>query len=192
MAPFGKVLPVIGLNNGFPGQVSRTGERVIAARQVLSTTPSAVNFGDTMVLVPDAAGGTYQTVADFIAGSGTMTAALFAGIAVREVKTAVTYPYTPGQPSVSKYLPGEIAEVLERGSIVVPITVGASSAVAGGPVYLRIALNGSIPAGVVGDLEGAADGSNTISLASVGVVFRTGVVDANGNAEITLKNRVAA
>ena len=35
--PFGSVIPVTGLNVGFPGQVSRTGDLVIAARQAYSS-----------------------------------------------------------------------------------------------------------------------------------------------------------
>jgi hypothetical protein len=190
MAAFGKVLPVIGLNLGFPGAWSRTGEKVVTARQLLATTPTPLYFGDTAVIVPDALGGTNQSVRDFIAGGGTMTPALFAGIAYREIKTQLTFPYTPGAAEIGSYLPGEMSEILERGSVVVPLLVGTPASQ--GNVYLRIALNGGIPAGVVGGIEAAADGANTINLGTVGVVFRTGVVDANGNVEITLRSRNAA
>jgi len=89
------------------------------------------------------------------------------------------------------YAPGTLAEVLEEGSITVNITVGTGIA-SQGPVFVRTALNGAIPAGIVGDLEAQADGGNTVSLATVGVVFRTGVLDGNNTAEITIRNRVAA
>lgn len=186
---FGQYIPVTGLTLGFPGKVSRMGERVITARQVLSTTTNPISFGAGVVIVSDTAGGTYQSIADFIAGSGSFTAAKFAGVAISEVETTLGYPYIPGISVTGNYLPGALAEVLERGSIVVPVPV-ATGITSQGPVYVRITLNGEIPAGVVGDFEAAADGGNTVQLTNV--VFRTGVLDANGMAEITLLNRVAA
>lgn len=190
MSSFGGVIPVTGLNLGFLGNVSRLGERVIAARQVLSTTPNAIKFGDPVIIVPDSTGGTYQNVADLIAGAGSFTAAKFAGIAVRNVRTQLVYQTltTVATPFVGQYNPGEIAEVLERGSTTIKINNGTP--VSQAPVFVRIALNGGIPAGVVGGLEAVADGANTIQL--TGVVFRTGVLDANGVAEVTLLSRVAA
>lgn len=190
MAPFGQVVPVTGPLNGFPGKVTRLGERVIAARQVLSTTTNPIPFGTGVVIVPDSTGGTYQSIADFIAGSGTFTAGKFAGVAIAEVET--TGPYTsyqqPSSPLTGSYLQGLMAEVLERGSIAVQINVGTPQSQ--GTVYVRTELNGGIPAGIVGDFEAAADGSNTVAL--VGVVFRTGVLDANNIAEITMLERQAA
>lgn len=187
---FGKVLPVIGLNLGFVGNFSRTGERVITARQVLPSTPNPIKFGDAVVIVPDSMGGTYQSVADFITGGGNMTPQRFAGVANREVKTSYTYPLQPGQEVIGSYVPGEIAEAGERGSVVVFCNNGSPQTQS--PVYLRIAANQAIPAGVVGGFEAVADGANTIDLSTVGVVWRTGVVDANGAAELTMRHRVAA
>jgi hypothetical protein len=187
---FGAVIPVIGLNNGFLGRITRSGPRGIVARQVLASTASPIPFSATVFMVPDSLGGTVQTVKDFIGGGGTMTAALLAGIAVANVKTQLTFPLPVGQAQIGQYNQGEMCEYLQEGSINVAINNGAP--VAGNPVFLRVALNGAIPAGVVGGLEAVADGANSISLASVGIVFRTGVLDANGIAEITLKTRIAA
>lgn len=190
---FGTTIPVTGLNLGFLGQVTRLGERVITSRPVLSTAAANIAFGDSVVIVPTAGGGdTYQQVADFIAQGGTMTAALFAGIANREVKTNLAYVSlgNNGTGQIGSYAPNEMAEALERGSILVKLNVGTPASQ--GNVYLRIALNGGIPAGLVGGIEAAADGGNTINLGTVGVIFRTGIVDANGMVEITLKTRVAA
>lgn len=191
MSAFGATIPVTGLNNGFIGQISRTGERVVTSRPVLSTTPNPIPFGAPVVIIPTAGGGdSYQSVADFIAGAGVFTAAKFAGVAVREVKTNLSYLAleTLGTPQIGSYAQNEMAEALERGSINVQVNVGAPASQ--GPVYIRIALNGAIPAGVVGGFEAAADGANTIQLTNV--VFRTGVLDSNNVAEITLLNRVAA
>jgi len=194
---FGSVIPVTGLNLGFPGNVSRLADDVIASRPVL-TTANAIPFGSAVVIISNNAGtfgggDSYESVADFIAGGGTMTAALFAGVAVRNVKTLLSYTSLGNNDDVAQigqFAPGELAEVLERGSITVVCNVGTP--VSQGAVYLRIAANASIPAGVVGGFEAAADGANTIDLSTVGVVWRTGAKDANNVAEITLKTRVTA
>ena len=193
---FGTVIPVTGLNLSFPGTVSRLGERVIASRKVLLTATANISFGEAVVIIPgttDGFGGgdSYQSVANFIAGGGTMTAALFKGVAVRNVKTLLQYQSLGNNGSVAQvgsFAPGEMGEALERGSITVTINVGTPASQ--GQVYLRIAPNGAIPAGVVGGFEAAADGANTVLL--TGVVFRTGAMDANRTAEITMLNRVGA
>jgi hypothetical protein len=167
------------------------------ARPAQPTNLLNINFGDPVVLIKNATGGYWQSVADFVIGAGTpsaptggaFTALLFAGVAVREVKTMLTYPYTPGPAGIGNYAPGQIAEALEVGSIPVQFHV-ATTPVAGGPVYVRILLNGAITAGVIGGFETAADGSNSILLTNV--VLRTGVIDANGVGEITLLTRNAA
>lgn len=191
MGSFGGVIPVTALNLGFLGNVSRIGERVIVSRQVLSTTANPISFGDCVVMIPDSVGGTVQNVKDFITGGGTFTAAKFAGIAVRNVKTQLTFATlgnTNATPVIGQFAQGQMAEYLERGSITVKINVGTPQA--GGAVFLRILANGAIPAGIVGGLEAAADGANTVQLTNV--VFRTGVLDGNNVAEITLLSRVAA
>jgi len=171
------------------------GKRTITARQVLSTTPNNIPFGTPMVIIPTVGGGdTVVGVVDYVGSgsgqqSGTLTAALIAGIAINEVTTNLTFPgaQTPGALNTGYYGPGGIAEMLEEGSIMVQINNGtpASQAV----VYVRTALNASVPAGVVGGFEAA---NTTGVIAWTGVVFRTGVLDANNMAEITLPNRVAA
>lgn len=158
VSSFGQVIPVTGPNLGFIGTISRQGERVVTARTVLSTAAHSINFGDPVVIVPDATGGTYESVADFVATIAN-TAKLyldFAGVAVREVKTQLTYPSTnttnPGNPPmVGSYGPGQMAEALERGSAVVTLSVGTPNSQ--DQVYTRIVLNGAIPAGVIGDYE---------------------------------------
>lgn len=208
--PFGKVIPVSGPYLGFPGKISRLGKRTVAARPVYNAVPTvgqpgvskAIPFGAAVIIQPDSValstgptGGAYQSAADFedttIVGNGTITAALFAGIAIAEVLT--TGPHSsylqPADPLTGSYLPGLMCEVLEEGTIVVQILVGTP--VGGAAVYIRKALNGSYPAGVVGGLEASVgDSSNTVAL--TGVVFRTGILDANNMCEITLLNRIAA
>ena len=95
--PFGAVLAVTGLPLGFPGHVTRGGgaPQNISSKQVLPTTANPIQFGQAVVV----AAGTnqYQSVFDFISAGGTMVAALFAGIAVEEVKTTGSFPSTPGE-----------------------------------------------------------------------------------------------
>lgn len=253
---FGQSIPVTGLNVGFPGTVSREGDRVIVARQVNTAAAKTLSFGEAAVLVSDSTGGTWRSVADYIAAAAANVAnvaAQFAGIAVREVKTMLTFPgtVTPGTLQTGYYGAGEMAEVLERGNMSVVVANGTPAA--GNPVYVRIVANSSTAGTVVGDLEAAAETVSTTGTAASGttlavasptgivanqlvtgagiaagtyvvsisnsnvtlsaavtaalsgtavvfsntvvlpdVVFRTGVQDANGVAEITLKARKQA
>jgi hypothetical protein len=50
-----------------------------------------------------------------------------------------------------------MAGILERGSI--PVTINNGTPVSQNPVFVRTALNGAIPAGVVGGFEAVADGT---------------------------------
>lgn len=188
MAPFGSVIPVLGLNLGFLGQVSRLGERSISAKQANVNNALNIAFGDGVVVLKDSTGGTLRNIADFITQGGTFTAALFAGVSNREVKTNLQYPITPGNGPINYYAPGEMAEHITLGSVTVACLVGTPQAE--GTVYVRTVLNGAFPAGVVGGFEAAADGSNTVALTNV--VFKTGVLDANNMAEITMLTRQAA
>lgn len=256
---FGQNIPVTGPNIGFPGNVSRGAgaDRVIVARPVNSAATNNLNFGEIAVEVSDSTGGTWRSLKDFIAASVANVSnavAQFAGIAVRNVKTTLTFAgsVAPGTLLTGYYAAGEMAEVLERGSVPVIVTYGTPQA--NQPVYGRIVANASLTGTAVGDIEAAADtvsttgtatsGSTALTVASgtglaVGqlvtgagiaagtylasgsgtswvlsaattadlsttalvfantiqlpnVVFRTGVLDANNVAEITLKSRQAA
>jgi len=156
---FGQVIPVTGVNLGFPGTVSRFGERVIAARQLVQQSVSGtfnLNFGDPAVLIENNSGGYWASVADFVnaaASNIALVAAQFGGMAVREVQTQLAYPagQTPGILQVGYYAPNQMAEVLERGSATILLSVGAP--VAGSQIYTRVVLNTAVTAGLVGDWE---------------------------------------
>lgn len=173
LTSFGQVIPVTGPNIGFQGTVSRFGERVIAAREFVPyTSTNNLNFGDPAVIIPNQQGGYYDSVADFIAHATSnigLLAAQFAGVAVREVKTQLTYPsnVVPGaSPMVGLYAANQMAEVLERGSITVLLSVGSPNQ--GAQVYVRVVANSGVPAGFVGDWETNPAASDLFTLASNG------------------------
>lgn len=174
------------LNAGFPGAIARNAANIIAARQVKPTDTVPVYFGDAVVLNSDSAGGTYSSVAGFIANSGTFTLGIFGGFAIREVKSYEAYissgtsPATG--PTTSFYAPGTACDVIKQGTVSVVCRVGTPTA--GGAVYLRVALNGSFPAGIVGGIEAASDGGNTVQLTNCR--FFSGYMDGNNVTEVTL------
>jgi len=186
LTSFGQTIPVTGPNIGFQGTVSRFGERVIAARQfVPTTTTNNLNFGDPAVIVPNTSGGYYDSVADFIAAAAAnagLLASYFAGVAIREVKTQLTYPsnVTPGaSPMVGLYSSGQMAEVLERGSITVLLTAGTPTQ--GSQLYTRVVLNTSnVPAGFVGDWEVAPGATDIVNTTATAAAIGTAVTIASG------------
>lgn len=174
-----------------------------------TVTPTTLNGLSNGMLVFGSGipAGTYITSVNFATGTITISKAAtatatvnlffakFAGIAAREVRTNLAYPYgTPGSTQVGYYPPASYVSILVRGGIIVQIPVGTP--VAEGPAYLRTILNGSVPAGLVGSLEANSDTTNSILLASLPSIasafFKNGVVDANNLCELTLLNRVAA
>jgi hypothetical protein len=181
---FGFVLPVTGLPLGNPGHVSRGGLRIIRSRRVLSTAANPISFGQPVVI--NTANNAYESVADFINGGGTSTAALFAGVAIEEVNTNAGYPYTPGSAVTGSYLQGDPAEVLELGTgILVQVNVGTPASQ--GTVYVRVSANGGNT--IIGGFEATSDSTHTVALTNA--VF-TGQVDSNGVAEIAILSPLAA
>lgn len=185
LTSFGQTIPVTGPNIGFVGTVSRFGERVIAAR-VFTPYNSALNlnFGDPAVIIPNAQGGAYDSVADFIAHAAASIGLLpsyWAGVAVREVKTQLTYPsnVTPGaSPMVGLYSAGQMAEALERGSITIALAVGTP--VQGSQLYVRTVLNSAVPAGFVGDWETSPAATDLFSTTGTGTAGTTALTIASG------------
>ncbi|WP_027633377.1 structural cement protein Gp24 [Clostridium hydrogeniformans] len=166
----------IELNLGYPGTVSRSVDTIITARKVKSKidgdkeTASPVAFGEAVILNPD------NSYSKF---SSTNIATDFVGIAVREVKQTIDYY------SAAKYLPNEIMDVLNRGSITVKCNNGKPAA--GGKVYIRIKENPTLPNGKIGQFEAVADGENTVEIPNL--KWATGKLDSNKVAEVTILNR---
>lgn len=156
---FGQVINVTGPNNGFQGTVSRFGERVIMARTFIPYNPvNNLFFGDPTVILPGVGngGGAVTSVADLVAhgaaGIG-LIAKNFAGFAVREVKTQLTYGagMQPGIQQVGYYANEQMAEVAERANGTILLSVGAP--LSEDQVYTRVVLNNAVPAGFIGDWE---------------------------------------
>jgi hypothetical protein len=188
---FGQTIPVTGPNIGFPGSVSRFGERVITARQFNPfTATNNLNFGDPTVLIPGAAGtgGTYDSVADFVAHAVSnigLLATYWSGVAVREVQSQITYPagQTPGILQVGYYANQQMAEVLQRGSVTVQLAVGAPSAE--DQIYTRVVLNSAVSAGVVGDYETNPAATDLFTdVTPTGTVNTTSLTITNSNIKV--------
>ncbi|GAB6170557.1 hypothetical protein JCM15765_03840 [Paradesulfitobacterium aromaticivorans] len=161
----------IAMNLGYPGSFARNGDCIIMNRLVKATDAAGPAFGDPAVLNTD------NTYSKF--GAANVSADL-AGIAVREVKQTADYYSSAGV-----YNPGEPCDVIERGNVAVLCNVGTPTA--GGKVYVRITANVAIPAGVVGGLEAAADGVNTLELTNC--KWATGKIDSNNVAELSILTR---
>lgn len=181
------VIPVTGINEGFVGNISNEGYSLRTPRTVNPADTLNIDFGETLVLNLN---NTYSSVATFIAGSGTVTANTPLGIAAANIKTNPTFPlngsndvFTPG----GTYTPGQVCDGLVQGIIDVFCRVGTPTG-AGGTVYIRVALNGTFPAGVVGGLEAVADGGNTVALTNI--KWKTGV-SKGGNSvyQVTILQR---
>ncbi len=155
----GKVLSVF--NHGMAGAISRSVDDVVIA--VPNRAQSSLAFGVPVVLNDAGTGAVKFTSAS--------TAADFLGVTVRSAsKTPDTYGA-----SVGSYAPGEMMDVLSRGSIIVQVKTGTPAA--GGPVYIVKA---------TGEFTAAADGDNTVELTSA--KFR-GAKDGKRMAEIVLLSR---
>jgi hypothetical protein len=185
---FGTSIPVTGPNIGFPGNISRFGERVIAAR--LFTPANAANtllFGAPAVEIPDATGGHFTSVADFIAAATTnigLLAQYFAGFAVREVKTQLAYPYNPGITVAGFYTANQMSEVLERGNVTVTLAVN-NSAENDSQIYTRVVGNTAVAAGLVGDVEaGTPVATDLFTVATTLTAGSTAATIAAANANI--------
>jgi len=160
----------ISFNYGYPGTIARLGDEITRTRPLKAGTDD-IYFGDPVIVNTD---GTTQKF------GAANTVDQFAGVAVRRIKGATQY-LTQNR---AFYTDQEPVDVLERGGVTVNVNVGTPTI--GGAVYIRIAANEAIPAGVVGGFEAAADGTNTILLTNA--KWAT-LKDANNVAEVTILTR---
>lgn len=161
---------VIGktLNFGYPGQISRQGDEISRTRPVKKGAAN-IPFGAAVEI------GTDGTCTLLGAGSG--TAAAFAGVAMRRVKSALVYP----DQNHGYYAANENCDILERGAVMVECVAGNPTV--GGAVHVyKAAANGH----KMGEFAAAADATNTVQLTNA--KWATGK-DANNVAEVVIVTR---
>lgn len=158
----------IMMNVGYAGTQSRTADAIIQNRIAEGT----IAFGQAVALT--------DTNKWRLVKTGD-TAAVVAGIAVREVVQANTFD----PQSNPDYVANVPCDVMVRGNCTVKCQRGNPAS--GAAVYVRITANGTYPNAVVGGFEAEADDENTIQVTNI--EWTTGVMDANGNVEVTIKTR---
>lgn len=158
----------IMMNVGYAGTQSRTADAIIQNRIAEGT----IAFGQAVALT--------DTNKWRLVKTGD-TAAVVAGIAVREVVQANTFD----PQSNPDYVANVPCDVMVRGNCTVKCQRGTPAS--GAAVYVRITANNTYPSAVVGGFEAEADDANTIQVTNI--EWTTGVMDANGNVEVTIKTR---
>lgn len=158
----------IMMNVGYAGTQSRTADAIIQNRIAEGT----IAFGQAVALT--------DTNKWRLVKTGD-TAAVVAGIAVREVVQANTFD----PQSNPDYVANVPCDVMVRGNCTVKCQRGTPAS--GAAVHVRITANNTYPNAVVGGFEAEADGENTIQVTNI--EWTTGVMDANGNVEVTIKTR---
>lgn len=158
----------ISMLSGYAGTQSRTADAIIQNR----IAKSNISFGHAVVLTND---NKWDNVVE-----GT-TAAQIAGIAVREVVQANTFD----PQSNPDYMAETPCDVMVRGNCTVKCQRGTPKS--GDAVYVRVKANVTYQDAVVGGLEATADAANTVQVTNI--EWTTGVMDANGMTEITIKTR---
>ncbi|MDR0817953.1 MAG: hypothetical protein LBN43_00040 [Oscillospiraceae bacterium] len=158
------------LNNGFAGSYARQPDMIVPTRP--NGSANNIKFGTALV---------YNANGAVIPADATFTAAKFAGIAGKEIKTALNYA---DQNSGGEYLPNEPVSVFQRGSINVVCKAGVPAV--GGAVYVRVAAGTGL---AIGDLTAVSDTTSTVQLTNA---QWGGTMDGNNVAELVLLTRANA
>lgn len=158
----------ISLLSGYAGTQSRTADAIIQNR----VAKNNIAFGHAVVLTND---NKWDNVSD------ATTEAQIAGVAVREVIQANTFD----PQSNPDYMAETPCDVMVRGNCTVKCQRGTPKS--GDAVYVRVKANTKYQDAVVGGLEATADDANTVQVTNI--EWTTGVMDANGMTEITIKTR---
>lgn len=158
----------ISMLSGYAGTQSRTADAIIQNR----IAKSNISFGHAVVLTND---NRWDNVSD------ATIAAQIAGVAVREVIQANTFD----PQSNPDYMAETPCDVMVRGNCTVKCQRGIPKS--GDAVYVRVKKNNTYADAVVGGFEASADTTNTVEVPNI--EWTTGVMDANGMTEITIKTR---
>lgn len=162
---------VIGkdMPHGFAGSYARQPDMIVNTRPVGGS--DAITFG-TALQYENGAVVPFSSTAD-----------KFAGVAGREIKSALTYL----DQNSGAYAPGDACSVFQRGSINVLCQKG--TAALGGKVYVRTKADASDNTLIVGGFEATADSGNNVELTNC---QWGGASDANKVAELVILTRVNA
>lgn len=154
--------------HGFAGSYARQPDMIIDTRPAGGTEQIA--FGAPLK---------YDANGAVVVMGAAATAAQFAGVAAREIKSALNYL----EQGAGAYAPGEAVPVFKRGAINVKCQNGTPKL--GGKVYVRVTANEAVPTAVVGGFEAVADATaaNTVELTNC---QWAGPADANGIAELRI------
>lgn len=158
----------ISLLSGYAGTQSRTADAIIQNR----VAKNNIAFGHAVVLTYD---NRWDNVVD------ATIATQIAGVAVREVIQANTF----NPQSNPDYMAETPCDVMVRGNCTVKCQRGTPKS--GDAVYVRVKKNNTYADAVVGGFEATADAENTVQVTNI--EWTTGVMDANGMTEITIKTR---
>ncbi len=154
--------------NGFAGSYARQPDMIVNTRPAGGEIP----FGAPLK---------YDTNGKAVLLGASSTAADFAGVAARELKSSLDYL----DQSAGKYAAGEAVSVFQRGCINVLCQRGTPKL--GGKVYVRIAANEQYSTAAIGGFEAEADtsesSSKTVELTNC---QWAGAADANGVAELRI------
>ncbi|MBX4259743.1 gp53 minor capsid family protein [Clostridium estertheticum] len=185
---------VIGksLNLGYAGKVSRNPGNKINSRAVKSIldgnlveTQVPILFGATVVTNAD---NTYSAFGATGTGVSTGVVANFGGIAVSEVKQAMTYGYGANVGS-GQFEPNTACDVLQVGTATVFCKEGTP--VANGLVYIVTVAGTTAPLGaLVATATPAGSGATAVQLTNARWV--SGKMDPSGIAEIVLLTQLNA
>lgn len=154
--------------HGFAGSYARQPDMIVNTRKAGGETQ--IIFGAPLKY--DASGAVVPM------GAGD-TAAVFAGIAARELKSALNYL----DQSAGGYAPGEAVSVFQRGCINVRCQNGTPRL--GGAVYVRVSADESIPMAQVGGFE-AVEASTAADSVKLENCQWAGPADSNGVAELRI------
>lgn len=161
---------------GIPGDINRSGAAFVVEPNVVDTQNPPLAYG-----VPVALDSTYG-----IRPIGAADAAVNVyGMLVRPYPTSqqTTSSFFGSNPLGTVQVPpaSGMCDVLKTGYMTVKL-YGATASAPGGAVYVRTQNAGA--GQVVGGIEAAADGGNTIQIGAANNTYFRGAADASGNVEI--------
>ena len=150
--------------HGYAGSYARQPDMIVSTRPAGERIPfgAALKYDAAGAVVPMGAGD---------------TADAFAGVAAREIKSALEYL----DQNAGRYVEREAVPVFQRGAVNVICQKGTAKL--GGAVYIRVAANAAYPGAAVGGFEAEADGGNTAELS---ICQWAGPADASMVAELRI------